>query len=186
MGAWSGPWTRREGGPDSALVLQSVSGRRLAGVSWAAVTVPTDSVGARGVKMLESVLWTGRGPLGGSQPGVKRPCVLPSATHAQGGLSGMFSLHQGPKTHESSSRESVSNTSPAGSPHALPATFPSPSPGGSKGLETGGQREGRNPGNERRQRQGLGLVKSHRGPDALIILMRPCFCDSTGLGKLFF
>lgn len=47
--------------------------------------------------MLESVLWTGRGPLGGSQPGVKSPCVLLSATDAQWGLSGMFSLHQGPK-----------------------------------------------------------------------------------------
>lgn len=38
----------------------------------------------------------------------------------------------------------------------------------------------------RESRGGLRLVKFHKGPDTLIILMRLCFCDSTGLGKLFF
>ena len=86
----------------------------------------------------------------------------PVSTGVGGSLRGTLSLHQGPKPTKRASRVSL-RTSPARGPR-----------GG------GGPRE------TRESRGGLRLVKSHKGPDTLIILMRLCFCDSTGLGKLFF
>ena len=77
------------------LVLQGVSGKSLARMSWAA--------GLDWVRMSESVMWTGSGPLGGSQPGVVRP---PVSTGVEGGLSGTLSLHQGRKPTKTASRVS--------------------------------------------------------------------------------
>lgn len=74
---------------------------------------------------------------------------------------GQLSLQQGPKPTKTASRVSFTYK-------------PSQGPRG----------WGR-PQGDGKQKSGLRLVKFHMGPDTLIIVMRLCFCDSTGLGKLF-
>lgn len=59
--------------------------------------------GVSGVRMSESVLWTGSGLLGGSRPGVTRPGVF---SGVGGGLGGTLSLHRGPKPTKTASRVS--------------------------------------------------------------------------------
>ena len=89
----------------------------------------------------------GNGPLGGSLPGVKGSCVLPSAADARGrgrggGPSGMFSLQLSlKKPTKVSSKESASNTHPGleiqtqlgDAPPLAPALGGPGTPGGCRG-----------------------------------------------------